>query len=106
MRNEGYSVKEAAKKCASQVVGAITASTLTTVCVFLPIVFTSGITRQLFKDMGLTIAFSLFASLIVAITFVPMVASKTFGRISEKENKLINRIGEVYVKWLQNAFNH
>lgn len=106
LRNEGYSVKEAAIKGANEVVGAITASTLTTVCVFLPIVFTTGITRQLFKDMGLTIAFSLFASLIVAITFVPMVASRTFEKISEKDNKLINRISEVYVKLLPKALNH
>ena len=106
LRNEGYSVKDAAIEGANQVVGAITASTLTTVCVFLPIVFTTGITKQLFKDMGLTIAYSLFASLIVAITFVPMVASKTFGKISEKENKLINKISGVYVKWLPKALNH
>ncbi|MCM1178891.1 MAG: efflux RND transporter permease subunit [Clostridium sp.] len=106
LRKDGYSVREAAIEGASQVVGAITASTLTTVCVFLPIVFTSGITRQLFKDMGLTIAYSLLASLIIAITFVPMVASKTFDRVSEKENKLISRISEVYVKWLPNALDH
>lgn len=106
LRNEGYSVKDAAIKGANQVVGAITASTLTTVCVFLPIVFTTGITKQLFKDMGLTIAYSLFASLIVAITFVPMVASKTFGKISEKDNKLINKISGVYVKWLPKALDH
>ena len=55
--------------------GAITASTLTTVCVFLPIVFTSGITRQLFVDMGLTIAYSLLASLLVALTLVPMMSA-------------------------------
>ncbi|MDE6433830.1 MAG: efflux RND transporter permease subunit [Lachnospiraceae bacterium] len=106
LRKEGYLVKEAAIKGADQVVGAITASTLTTVCVFLPIVFTAGITRQLFKDMGLTIAYSLLASLIIAITFVPMVASRTFDKVSEKENKLISRISEAYVKWLPNALNH
>lgn len=106
LRNEGYSVKDAAIQGANQVVGAITASTLTTVCVFLPIVFTTGITRQLFKDMGLTIAYSLIASLIVAITFVPMVASKTFDKVSEKENKLINRIGEIYIRCLPKALNH
>ncbi|MCM1157517.1 MAG: efflux RND transporter permease subunit [Bacteroidales bacterium] len=106
LRKDGYSVKEASIKGASQMVGAITASTLTTVCVFLPIVFTSGITRQLFTDMGLTIAYSLFASLIVAVTFVPMAASKTFNRISEKENKLINRISEGYAAILPKVLNH
>ena len=106
LRNEGYSVKEAAVTGANQVVGAITSSTLTTVCVFLPIVFTSGITKQLFKDMGLTIAYSLFASLIVAITFVPMVASKTFGKVSEKENKLIAGISNWYSEILPKVLDH
>ncbi len=106
LRNDGYSVKEAAIKGASQMVGAITASTLTTVCVFLPIVFTTGITKQIFKDMGLTIAYSLFASLIVAVTFVPMAASKTFHKISEKENKLMNRISEKYAAMLPTILNH
>lgn len=106
LRSEGYSVREAAIKGANQMVGAITASTLTTVCVFLPIVFTSGITKQLFTDMGLTIAYSLFASLIVAITFVPMVASKTFSRISEKENKLVSRISNWYAGILPGILNH
>ena len=55
--------------------GAITSSTLTTACVFLPIVFIKGITRQLFADMGLTIAYSLLASLLVALTLVPAMAS-------------------------------
>lgn len=54
--------------------GSIIASTLTTVCVFAPIVFTEGITRQLFVDMGLTIAYSLLASLIIALTVVPAMA--------------------------------
>ena len=106
LRNEGYSVKDAAIKGAGQMVGAITASTLTTVCVFLPIVFTSGITKQLFTDMGLTIAFSLLASLIVAITFVPMVASKTFNRVTEKENRLISILSEKYAATLPSVLKH
>ena len=106
LRSDGYSVKEAAIKGANQMVGAITASTLTTVCVFLPIVFTSGITRQLFTDMGLTIAYSLFASLFVAITFVPMVASKTFSKISQKENRLVNRISRIYAAVLPKVLKH
>lgn len=106
LREEGYSVIEASIKGATQVSGAITASTLTTVCVFLPIVFTSGITKQLFKDMGLTIAYSLLASLIVAITFVPMVASRTFGKVSQKENKLISKISDWYAGILPKVLNH
>lgn len=106
LRNEGYSVMDASIEGAKQMTGAITASTLTTVCVFLPIVFTSGITRQLFTDMGLTIAYSLLASLIVAVTFVPMVASKTFHRVSEKENKLVNRISDFYAESLTVILEH
>lgn len=106
LRNEGYSVKDASIKGAGQMVGAITASTLTTVCVFLPIVFTTGITKQLFTDMGLTIAYSLLASLIVAITFVPMIASKTFNKVSEKENKLIKRISDKYAEILPMVLKH
>ena len=63
------------KEGASGVGGAIIASTLTTVCVFAPIIFAEGITRQLFVDIALTIAYTLAASLIVALTFVPMMAS-------------------------------
>ena len=92
LRGAGYSVKDAAIDGARQMTGAIAASTLTTICVFLPIVFTTGITRQLFTDMGLTIAYSLLASLIVAVTFVPMVASKTFDHVSEKKNKTVEKI--------------
>ena len=106
LRKDGYSVKDASIEGAKQMTGAITASTLTTVCVFLPIVFTSGITRQLFTDMGLTIAYSLLASLIVAVTFVPMVASKTFDHVSEKENKTVNRISDFYARHLDTILNH
>ncbi|MCI8508560.1 MAG: MMPL family transporter [Lachnospiraceae bacterium] len=106
LRKEGYSVTEASIKGAGQMVGAITASTLTTVCVFLPIVFTTGITKTLFKDMGLTIAYSLFASLVVAVTFVPMAASNTFHRISEKDNKLMDWISGKYAGFLPKILDH
>ncbi len=106
LRNEGYSVKNAAIKGAGQMIGAITASTLTTVCVFLPIVFMEGVTKQIFKDMGLTIAYSLFASLIIAVTFVPMVASKTFDKISEKDNRFIRKISEKYADMLPSILKY
>lgn len=98
LRKEGFEVKEAAVEGARGVGGAIIASTLTTVSVFLPIVFTTGLTRELFSDMGLTIAFSLIASLIVAITVVPMMASGLLSKVSAKENKLINKIRVLYEK--------
>ena len=62
---------------------------LTTICVFLPIVFTEGITRQLFTDMGLTIAYSLLASLFVALTLVPTMASTILTKADEKRASLV-----------------
>lgn len=101
LRNEGYSAKEAAIKGAGEVAGAIMASTLTTVCVFLPIVFTEGITRQLFVDMGLTIAYSLLASLIVALTVVPAMASGLLSKATpKKEGRFFGGLMKVYEKLL------
>lgn len=106
LRSEGSSVKEAAIQGASRVAGAIIASTLTTVCVFLPIVFVEGISRQLFADMGLTIAYSLLASLIVALTLVPAMASKIFKNSKPKETRLFDKFAGVYEKTLKVALNH
>lgn len=99
LRNEGASMKEAAIEGAKEVSGAIIASTLTTVCVFLPIVFTEGITRQLFVDMGLTIGYSLLASLVVALTVVPAMASKVLKKVKEtKETEFFERLSRLYEK--------
>ena len=92
MRGEGYSMFDAAIAGAKEVAGAILASTLTTVCVFLPIVFTEGITRQLFVDMGLTIAYSLFASLVVALTVVPAMCSKVLTGEKMKQETAFFRV--------------
>lgn len=102
---EGMSRKEAAIEGAKQVSGAILASTLTTVCVFLPIVFTKGITRQLFVDMGLTIAYSLLASLLVALTLVPMMSAGLLSKSAKKESKFFGRVKEVYGKFLEKALH-
>ncbi len=75
LRRAGVPNIKAAISGTVQMAGAITSSTLTTVCVFLPIVFVQGLTRQLFSDMALTIAYSLLASLIVALTLVPALSS-------------------------------
>ena len=80
LRGMGMSAPKAAVRGAQQMSGAIFASTLTTICVFVPIVFTEGMTRQLFADMGLTIAYSLSASLIVALTVVPAMGSALLRR--------------------------
>jgi HAE1 family hydrophobic/amphiphilic exporter-1 len=74
-RAMGKSVTEAASDGAGEVGKAVTASTLTTVAVFLPLVFVQGISGQLFKDQALTVTFSLLASLVVALTLIPMLAS-------------------------------
>ncbi len=102
MRSEGYSAKEAAIAGAGEVAGAILASTLTTVCVFLPIVFTEGIVRQLFVDMGLTIAYSLFASLLIALTAVPAMSAGIFSKATpQKESKIFGGLMAKYGKLLE-----
>ncbi len=106
LRKNGESVKTAAIRGASSVAGAITSSTLTTVCVFLPIIFIQGISRQLFTDMGLTIAYSLLASLIVAITLVPAMASKMFKETKIKKDIFFDKIISMYEKLLGVALNH
>ena len=87
---------EQEEKGAKQVSGAISASTLTTVCVFAPIVFTEGITRQLFVDMGLTIAYSLLASLLIALTFVPMMGAGLLKKTKDVKHPWFDRFQEGY----------
>ncbi len=103
LRKEGETIKKAAVYGASQVAGAITSSTLTTMCVFLPIVFTDGLTRQLFVDMGLTIAFTLLASLLVALTLVPAMAQGLLKNSKEKETSGDNAFMRVYDKIIRGA---
>lgn len=106
LRSEGKSIKEAAIEGANGVSGAIIASTLTTACVFLPIVFTEGITRQLFVDMGLTIAYSLLASLIIAMTFVPMMSKVAMKNIRNKDHKTSDKVKDIYGKALSFFLDH
>ncbi|MDO4344168.1 MAG: efflux RND transporter permease subunit [Eubacteriales bacterium] len=101
LRGEGYPVKKAAVEGARQVSGAIAASTLTTICVFAPIVFTTGITRQLFVDMGLTIAYSLIASLVVALTLVPAMGAGLLKNTKEKTSRFFGGIQAAYAKLLR-----
>lgn len=91
---EGMSVKEAAIKGTSEVAGAITASTLTTIVVFLPIVYLHGASGALFKDQAWTVAFSLIASLFVAILVIPMLFNYFYRnkKVTQKEIKSV-RIG-------------
>ena len=100
LRSQGVPAAKAAVRGARQVSGAIAASTLTTVCVFLPIVFTDGLTRQLFVDMGLTIAYSLLASLIVALTLVPTLSATMLRESKEKRHPWFDKMLAVYERAL------
>ena len=102
LRKEGVPVKEAAITGARGVAGAITSSTLTTISVFLPIVFTTGLTKQLFVDMGLTIGYSLVASLIVA---VPMMSAGVLNKVTQKDSKVINKLQILYRKVMTRLLN-
>ena len=108
LRQLGYNAATAAVHGCRQIAGAITASTLTTVCVFVPILFTGGLTRQIFADMGLTIAYSLGASLLVALTLVPALSGKilTGGAAGKKPNRLLSRMMESYEKLLRLVLRH
>ncbi|MDD2433371.1 MAG: efflux RND transporter permease subunit [Clostridia bacterium] len=75
-RQNGYSQIAAAREGSSEVSLAVTASTLTTIVVFLPIVYVEGLASQIFRPMALTVSFALVASLVVALTLVPMLSSK------------------------------
>ena len=75
-KEQGHGVLEAARRGASEVAGAVTAATLTTVAVFFPMVFITGIAGQLFRDQALTVTFALLFSLAVALTLIPMLAAR------------------------------
>lgn len=107
LRAKGANVIQAAVSGAGQVAGAVTASTLTTVCVFLPIVFVEGITRQLFTDLALTMTYALMASLIVSLTLVPAMASGLLRKDKQtRESKLFGKLLAAYRKAAAWALNH
>jgi len=92
LRALGESRIKAAVSGAGQVAGAIVASTLTTVCVFVPIAFVDGLTRELFTDMVLTLTFALVASLIVALTLVPAMGSRLLREYKEPKENFFTRL--------------
>jgi HAE1 family hydrophobic/amphiphilic exporter-1 len=101
LKRDGYSNKEAAKFGALQVAGAITASTITTISVFIPVLFIEGFIKEIFIEMAYTIAFSLFASLIIALTLVPAISSKVLKEDSktiELDEPLYKRVYETLFK--------
>ena len=106
LRAKGATIIQAAVSGAGQVLGAVTASTLTTVCVFAPIVFVEGLTRQLFTDLALTITYSLLASLLVALTLVPAMASGMLRREFVPKPGLLDKIYPAYRKAIAWSLDH
>lgn len=100
LRGLGLPAPRAAVQGAKQVRGAIIASTLTTVCVFLPMVFTTGTVRELLIPMALSIGYCLMASLVVALTVVPASASTLMKNMQPKRHRLLDRIADIYGKTL------
>ena len=99
---EGVPVLRACVEGVKQISGALIASTLTTVCVFLPVVFVQGITRDLFSDIGLTITYSLLASLLVAMTVVPTMSAAVLKR-SKPHKERFEAVRRGYAKLLRGA---
>ena len=106
LRAEGVEPREAAIQGAREVMGAITASTLTTICVFVPIIFVHGMTRQIFMDMILTIAYSLMASLIVALTVIPAMARGLLHRQVKPMSALARKLMGGFEKSVRFALGH
>lgn len=106
LRHLGVPAHKAAIQGAKQVTGAIIASTLTTICIWTPIIFTEGITKQLFVDLVLTIAYSLLASLIVALTVVPMVSSRILDKTKERKHGLFDKVINGYGRALRWALKY
>lgn len=100
LRSQGVGMKKAAIEGATKIAGAITASTLTTISVFLPVVFLEGFTADIFKEMALTVSISLLASLFIALTLVPMIASKTLRADTSKHHKVMNATTNFYKRIL------
>lgn len=92
----GKSKKEAAIVGATQVAGAITASSLTTIAVFLPIIFLEGLTAEIFIEMALTVTFSLLASLIIALSLVPSISAQVLSEKNVKEDKITKTLQKYY----------
>ncbi|MBQ4423111.1 MAG: efflux RND transporter permease subunit [Clostridia bacterium] len=106
LRSEGVSVKVAAVQGVREVAGAITASTLTTICVFLPILFVQGITRQIFMDMVLTVTYSLLASLLVAMTVIPATVTGLMRRPVKPLGRRRQKLMAAFEKTLRFTLRH
>ena len=106
LRGRGISAPRAAVQGTKQVAGAIISSTLTTVCVFLPLVFTTGMINELMMPLGLCIGFCLMASLIVALTVAPAAASTLLKNAKSKKHPWFDKFQEGYGKFLNWCLDH
>ncbi len=96
IRNSGVSAPRSAVQGAKQVAGPIISSTLTTVCVFLPMIFTTGLVSELMVPFAMTITYALTASLLVALTVVPTAGSIMLRKTKEKRYRLFEKVQEAY----------
>ena len=106
LRSRGVPAARAAVQGTKQVGMAIMASTLTSVCVFLPVIFTSGVIKSLLQPMSMCIGYCLAASLIVALTVAPAASSTLLKNSKPKELKWFDKVQEKYVKSLEWCFQH
>lgn len=106
LRRKGVPAVKAALAGTKQVAAAITASTVTTICVFVPIIFTNGITREIFTDMALSLGYVLIASLIVAMSLVPAISASLLDNIDMKPEKAFGRFKRKYALSLRWALRH
>ena len=106
LRGRGVPAARAAVQGAKQVGMSVVASTLTSVCVFLPVVFSSSIVKSLMQPMSLCIGYCLMASLIVAVTVVPAAASTVLKKAEPKQLKWFDKIQDKYAKSLEWCFRH
>ncbi len=107
-REEGDGVEAAAVRGTSEVRGAVIASTLTTIAVFFPMVFVEGVAGQAFGDLGMAVVVSLIAALVVALTLIPMLASRqgvSWGELGERRNWLAFRSHRVFLGDWKNYFS-
>ncbi len=96
LRQAGLPAAEAAVQGAGEVTSAVVASTLTTIVVFLPLVFTRGISGIMYKQLALVVSFALIASLVSALTLVPMMSARLLVRqLNSREGRLVKALGRV-----------
>ena len=106
LRNHDIPPARAAVQGTRQVAGSIISSTITTICVFLPMLFTTGLVRQLMMDLALTITFALLASLVVAMTVVPCAGSTVLKKTSAKKHLWFDKMLVAYDKSLRWCLQH